>query len=378
MKGGEDMSKKDTKEVYRENKIKRSEEARIVRRIVFVLIIIFSSIIVYLGYSGFSYLKSGLEPVDPESTEGIEVEIPLGSSSTTISKILEENEVIKNATIFRFYIKFKNEGDFQAGTYTFTKADTFDEIIEKLKSGRIILEPVHTVTIPEGKTIDEIAEIYSRNLPITKEEFLEKVNDEEYIKTLISNYRAILTEDILDPNIRTPLEGYLFPATYEFYEQEPSVETIVEKMLDKTIDVVRTYQTEILNSEFSIHETFTFASLLEKESRNDEERKMIAGVFYNRLNIGMPLQTDPTVLYALGEHKDRVLIPDLQVDSPYNTYVINTLPIGPIANFGVSSLDAVINPEETEYLYFLHDYDGNIHFSKTYDEHERLRKLHRP
>lgn len=377
MIGGVNVSK-NKKGNYRENVIKRSEEARIVRRIVFVILLVVLSILIYVGYSAFSYVKSALEPVDPNNPEPVEIEIPLGSSSSTIGKILEENDIIKDARIFRFYIKFKNESDFQAGTYTFTQADSFDEIIETLKSGRIILDPTFTVTIPEGKTIDEIAEIYSRHLNFSKEEFLEKVNDEEYIETLMADYRMILTEDILQEGIRTPLEGYLFPATYEFYENNPTVESVVEKMLDKTVEVIRNYQNEIANSEFSVHEIFTFASLLEKESRTNDERKMISGIFHNRLNIGMPLQTDPTVLYALGEHKDRVLFKDLEIDSPYNTYVINTLPIGPIANYGVSSLDATIHPEESDYLYFLHDYDGNIHYAKTHDEHVQLKNKYRP
>lgn len=368
----------DKKSKYRENAIRRSEEARIVRRIVFVIILISLSILIYLGYSGINYVKNALEPVNPSNKEPIEVEIPLGSSSSTIGNILEENEIISDARIFRFYIKFKNESDFQAGTYTFTQADSFDEIIETLKSGRIILEPNHVVTIPEGKSIQEMADIFSRHLNFTKEEFIEKINDEEYIEQLMNEYTVILTEDILKEGIRTPLEGYLFPATYDFYESDPTVEDVVEKMLDRTNEVVREFQADLSNSDLTIHEIFTFASLLEKESRTADERKMISGIFYNRLDIGMPLQTDPTVLYALGEHKDRVLLEDLEIDSPYNTYVINTLPIGPIANFGISSLEATINPEESEYMYFLHDYDGNIHYAKTHDEHVQLKNKYRP
>lgn len=369
---------KSKKEKYRENAMKRSEEARIVRRIVFVIILISLSILIYLGYTGITYVKEALEPVDPSNKNPIEIEIPLGSSSSAIGNILEENEIISDARIFRFYIKFKNESDFQAGSYTFTQADSFDEIIETLKSGRVILEANHTVTIPEGKTINEMADIFSRHLNFTKEDFIEKINDEDYLEELMEEYRVVLTEDILQEGIRNPLEGYLFPATYDFYEMDPTVEHVIEKMLDRTNEVVRQFQGDISASDFSIHEVFTFASLLEKESRTVDERKMISGIFYNRLDIGMPLQTDPTVLYALGEHKDRVLLEDLEIDSPYNTYVINTLPIGPISNFGVSSLEAVITPEESDYMYFLHDYDGNIHYAKTHDEHVQLKNKHRP
>jgi len=363
---------------YRENAMKRGNEARVVRRIVFIILLIITAVFIFGGYYAYSYIKSSLEPIDPNNNEPIEIEIPLGSSSSTIGNILEENEVIKDSRIFRFYIKFKNESDFQAGTYTFTQANDLDEIIEILKSGRVLLDPTFVVTIPEGKNIEEIADIYSRHLNFSKKDFLEKVNDEEYIEELMEEYSVILTEDILQDGIRTPLEGYLFPATYEFYESDPSVEIVVEKMLEKTIEILRDFQSEILNGEYTMHEVFTFASILEKESRTDDERKMISSIFHNRLDIGMPLQTDPTVLYALGEHKDRVLLEDLEVDSPYNTYLVNALPIGPIANFGLGSLQATLEPEESDYLYFLHDYDGKIYYAETHDEHVRLKNEHRP
>ena len=121
--------------------------------------------------------------------------------------------------------------------------------------------------------------------------------------------------------------------------------------------------------EKSVHWLLTFASLLEREATAKTDRETIASVFYNRLDEGMPLQTDPTVLYALGEHKDRVLFSDLEVDDPYNTYVYTGLPPGPIANAGKSSIEAVVDPSITDYFYFLADKEGNNHFAKTYDEH---------
>lgn len=366
------MSKKTNS--YQENLKTRSEDARIVRRIVTTIILLLLITIITVGYHGYHYIADALSPVDEENHERIEIEIPLGSSVSTIADILEENEVIKDARIFRFYVKFKNHSGFQAGDYTFTKAFTFDEIIESLKSGRIIAEPVHTVTIPEGKTIEQMAEIYSEALSFTKEEFLEVVNDHDYIEELIEEYPVLLTDEILNPDIRTPLEGYLFAATYNFYEESPTVETVIENMLDKSLSVLSTYIDDIYAQNLTIHEAFTFASLLEMEARTEEQRKEIAGVFYNRLEEGMKLQTDPTVLYALGEHKDRVLYEDLEVDSPYNTYQVEALPIGPIANFAENSLKAVVEPIETEYIYFLHDSEGNIHYAKTYEEHEALKR----
>lgn len=371
------MSKGKRKNSYKENLKVRGEEARIVRRVVSVIILSLILIMTVASISGYNYIKSALEPVDSNDHEGIRVEIPMGSSSTKIATILKENGIINDARVFRFYIKFKNKADFQAGKYTFTPAFTLDEIIETLQSGQMMAEPVYTITIPEGKTIDQIAEIYSSALPFSKDEFLEKINDTTYIEELIEQYPVLLSDVILDPNIRTPLEGYLFAATYDFYEEDPPIEEIVEGMLDKSVSVLSDYIDAIDNKSLTIHEAFTFASLLENEARTGEERKKIAGVFYNRLEEDMMLQTDPTVLYALGEHKDRVLYSDLEIDSPYNTYKVNSLPIGPISNFAENSLEAVVEPEDSEFLYFLHDFDGNIHYAKTHDEHVNLKNKYR-
>lgn len=371
------MGKGNIRNSFKKNLHKRGEEARIVRRVVSIVILALLIVITVAGVSGYTYIKSALEPVDPEDREEIQVEIPLGSSSNTIANILEDHGVIKDARVFRFYIKLKNVSDFQAGEYTLTKAFTLDEIIETLQSGTMIAEPIYTVTIPEGKTIEQMAEIYANVMPFSKEDFLAKVNDADYIQQLIEKYPSLLSDVILDPEIRTPLEGYLFAATYSFYEENPSIEQIVESMLDKTVSVLNNYRDAIRAKDFTVHEAFTFASLLENEARTEEERKKIAGVFYNRLEEGMMLQTDPTVLYALGEHKDRVLYSDLEIDSPYNTYQVHDLPIGPISNFAENSLAAVVDPIESDYLYFLHDFDGNIHYAETHEEHLRLRDEYR-
>lgn len=371
------MSKEKKKMSYKDNARKRGEEASIVRRVVAIIILLLIIIIGAGGYAGYNYIKSALEPVDPSDTEVINVNIPMGSSSSTIANILKEHNLIKDARVFRFYVKFRNEGDFQAGDYELTKADSFDEIIEALKSGKVEDTVYYTVAIPEGKNMEEIAEIYANKLPFTQEEFLEVVEDEEYVKELMAQYPTILTDTILEDDIRTPLEGYLFAATYQIYEEEPEVEAIVEMMLDKTEEVVSKYLSVIEEREWTVHEALTFASLLEKEARSEDERKNIASVFYNRLDDGMKLQTDPTVLYALGEHKDRVLYSDLEIESPYNTYYIEGLPVGPISNFGENALEATLEPAETNYFYFLHDFDGNIHYAETHDEHIRLRNEYR-
>lgn len=354
---------------FKENRIARSLEASTVRRIVAIVLLVLILIIAVLGFAGYAYIKTALEPVDPKSEEEVEVEVPIGSTTSSIAALLEENDIIKNGLIFRFYIKFKNESDFQAGNYTFSPSMTINEIIESLKSGKIVLESTHRITIPEGLTVEQIADIYAKHFDFTREEFIDKANDEAYVKQLIKKYPNLLSDEILQEGIRTPLEGYLYGITYDFYEEDPSIETIIEMMLEQTNSIITPYLDQIADLDFTIHETLTFASVVEQESGSLEQRDKISSVFYNRLEEGMKLQTDPTVLYALGEHKDRVLYKDLKVESPYNTYVIDGLPIGPISNFAENSLEAVINPANNNYLYFLHDKKGNIYYAETLDEH---------
>lgn len=359
----------------KKNKKPTKKEQQTVRKIVWIMICSILFIIIVGSISGYLYIKSALEPVEQNSTETIPVSIPVGSSASEIGNILEENKVIKDGRVFRFYTRFKKESGFQAGDYLFSPSMELEEIITALQRGYSSYGAIYKVTIPEGTTVAEIAEIHAKHLPFTKEEFLEKANDPEYIEELMEKFPDLLTEEILQDGIHTPLEGYLYAATYEYNENEPSIETVIERMLQKSNEVIISYSDVIKDNGFNMHEAVTFASIIEKETGTLEQRKEIAGVFYNRLEHGMPLQTDPTVLYALGKHKEKVALKDLKVDSPYNTYVIDALPIGPISNFGDNALQASLDPKDTNYMYFLHDEVGDIYFSKTHDEHvEKKRK----
>lgn len=347
----------------------RKGEVKTVRKIVGIIALVVLIIIAIAGYSGYNYVSSALEPMDPESNKKIEVDIPMGSGITLISSILEEKGIIKDARIFKYYTKFKNESAFQAGDYSLTQSMTLDEIIESLKTGRVYREPVFTMTVPEGLTLEQVASVIQKNTPHRAEDFMKKVTDDAYVEQLMTEYPDLLTENILKENIRHALEGYLYPATYPFYEENPSIEEIVNTMLTSMNTIVSEYTPILEEREMTVHELLTFASLLEEEATAQTDRETIASVFYNRMDIDMPLQTDPTVLYALGSHKDRVLYEDLEVDNPYNTYQNVGLPPGPIAGAGKTSIEAALNPSQTDYLYFLADTEGTNHFAKSYDEH---------
>ncbi|MEY2354975.1 endolytic transglycosylase MltG [Lysinibacillus capsici] len=347
----------------------RKSEVKMVRKIVAIIAIVFVLIIGVVGLLGYNYVKGALKPLDPNATKTIAVEVPIGSSLSSISTLLEKKGVIKDARVFKYYAKFKNESQFQAGNYDLTQAMTFDELIESLKTGKVYRKPVFTMTVPEGLTLEQIGKVIEKKTPYTQKEFMDLVTSDTFVQQMMANYPELVTEAVLADNIRYDLEGYLYPATYSYYEEKPSLQAIVEEMIAAMNNVVKNYSDVLAEKQMSVHQLLTFASLLEEEATAQTDRETIASVFYNRINEGMPLQTDPTVLYALGDHKDRVLYEDLEVDNAYNTYKNKGLPPGPIAGAGKTSIEASLNPSQTDYFYFLADKEGVNHFSKTYDEH---------
>ena len=316
---------------------------------------------------GYMFVKSAAGPVNPGSKKTVEVNIPFGSDLSAIAEMLEDQGIIKNSFVFKLYVKLKSNDGFQAGKYTLSPSMTYDDIIKNLQQGG---KPALTILVPEGLQLKEIASIIAEHTKYKEEEIIERLNNEDVIKKLMEKYPRLLTDEILHKDIKFPLEGYLYPATYHFYEQDPSLETIITAMLDKTAEMVEKYRPEMEEKGMTVHELLTFASLIEEEASEKSDRKKISSVFYNRLEIGMPLQTDPTVIYALGEHRERLTFRDYyEVEDPFNTYLNKELPPGPIANSGEMSIEAALHPADSEYLYFLATPEGEVLFSKTLDEH---------
>ena len=368
--------KQSKKEIMLQNLKERQGEATAVRKIVMITAVSLLAAIIIVGIGTFFYISSALKPYDPDNEEVRTVEIPIGSSPTSIANTLEENKIIKNARIFKYYVKFKNESNFQAGKYELSQSMTFDEIIDTIQSGKLIQEAEIKMTIPEGKQLKEIAGIIADKTGKNADEVFEQISSKEFAKEMQVKFPELLTDEIFADNIKYPLEGYLYPATYEFFEEDPAVEVIVSQMIAKTSEVVMKYQDQMQAKEMTTHELLTISSLVEEEATAKTDRGKIASVFYNRMEIDMPLQTDPTVLYALGEHKERTLYEDLKVDDPYNTYQNRGLTPGPIANAGETSIQATLEPEETDYLYFLANREGEVFYSKTLDEHNKLKAEH--
>jgi UPF0755 protein len=367
---------KSKKDKVRQKLLEQQKEAKIARKIVFIITTIILVLAISVIGGGYYYISSALKPANPESKLEKKVEIPIGSSVTGISQILEENGIIKNAKVFKYYVKFKNESGFMAGEYSLSPSMTIPTIIDNLKTGLVNKEVALKITLPEGIQLQQIAEIIANKTNQKSADVFKTLNDKTFIDSLMKKYPTVLTEEIFAEEIKYPLEGYLYPATYSFYKENPTLEEVVSVMIEKTNEVLGQYWDEMEKQKYTPHKLLTMASLIEEEATEQVDRHKISSVFFNRIEVGMPLQTDPTVLYAKGKHKSRVLYEDLEVESPYNTYKVTGLPPSPIANAGAMSIEASLYPEETDYLYFLATSEGEVLFSKSLDEHNQKKAEH--
>ncbi|WP_247739245.1 endolytic transglycosylase MltG [Bacillus sp. 165] len=324
---------------------------------------------VIIAVSSVYYVILSLQPLAKNSDEKIEVTIQPGTSTASIGKLLEEQKVIKSGTVFRYYAKYKSETGLQAGPYLLSPGMNVQEIIDILASGKTYVTIKHKLIIPEGSQLVEIAGKIAAEFKMEKEQVIQQLNDPAFLKQLQASYPTLITDKIFNPNIKYPLEGYLFPATYSFYKEENTIEDIIKPMLTKTDQLIKKNKLLMDEQKLDVHDTLTLASLIEEEATSTTDRQNISSVFYNRLAVNMPLQTDPTVLYAVGKHKERVLYSDLKVNSPYNTYIVKGLPVGPIANSAKVSVMAALQPAKTEYYYFLATSEGEVIYSKTLAEH---------
>jgi len=336
-----------------------------------IILIIIALIIVSLPIWYFTSISSV-----SKNEEEIQVTIPLGSGSSTIAEILKENKLIKSEIAFKIYVKINKVSDFQAGTYYLKQSMNVKEITEMLKTG-IMHDPNQlNITYLEGKNIRWLASKIAETTNNTEEDVIETIKNKEYIESLIEEY-WFLEETIKNKDIYYPLEGYLFPDTYALENKDATVEDIFEKMLNRMEDILDQYKEEIENSKYSVHEILTIASIIETESMSNEGRKDVSSVIYNRLNNGMPIQSDVTTYYAvkvdMGERD--LYQKELDTYNPYNTRGPNMegkLPIGPISSVSKNSIEAALNPSNTDYIFFVADKNGKLYFTKTVSEHNNI------
>ena len=360
-----------------ESNLKRAErrkEDRVVRKIVYILTVGILIVAGILAISGYNYVSAGLKPLDKNDKKLVQVEVPSGSSNRQIGDILEEGEVIRDGMVFNFYTKFKNLTNFQAGYYQFSPNMTLDQISKELQQGGSAepLDDASKLTVPEGYDVDKIASLVAKKTDFKKEDFIKVMKDEKFFDQLKAQYPDLLTDAGNAKDVRYRLEGYLFPATYNVHKNR-SLEDLVTQMVDTTNQILTPYYSQIKEKGLNVQEVMTLASLVEKEGVTQSDRKKIAQVFFNRIEAQMPLQSDISILYALGEHKEVVTIKDTEVDSPYNLYTNTGYGPGPFDNPSQEAIQAVLDPTKNDYYYFVADIStGKVYYAKTYEEHMEL------
>lgn len=336
-----------------------------------VIIILLSVLVLIIGtVIGFTiWYKVGTKPVAKENGQTIRVEIAEGSGIVTIANLLEENNVIKSSNVMKLYIKLNNISNLQAGKYDLNNSEDLKTILAHIRNGEVANEEVK-ITFVEGKNMRSIAKTIADNTVNTEEDVYNLLEDEEYIDSLIEKY-WFLTEDIKNEEIYYPLEGYLLPDTYIFENEEVSVKTIFNVMLNYMDQFLSQHKDEI---KYNMHELMTLASIAELEGVSNDDRKEIVGVLIHRLHEGMSLGSDVTAYYAFKINMgDRDLYAkELNTENPYNTRGPNMegkLSVGPICSPSREAILATLNYTETDNLYFVADKNKKVYFTKTNEEH---------
>ena len=337
------------------------------------------------GFFGLRYAESALQPVDPSSKQYMTVQIPDGSNAQEIGSTLEKSGVIKNGLIFTLYVKYKNYNELKSGYYNLQKSMSVEDIIKELQKGGTP-EPqevtLASLTIPEGYTLEQIAQTIGQlqgnfKEPLTAEAFLAKVQDETFIAQEVAKYPNLLASlPAKDSGVRYRLEGYLFPATFTIKEST-TVESLIDSMLAAMDKNLSSHYATIKEKNLTVNELLTIASLVEKEGAKTEDRKLIAGVFYNRLNLGMPLQSNIAILYAEGKLGQNISLADdagidTTINSPYNVYTNLGLMPGPVDSPSLDAIESSINQTKSDYLYFVANVqDGKVYYATTLEDHDK-------
>ena len=316
----------------------------------------------------FGLYQYQVSPTDKSSNAKVEVVIKPGMSTSQIASLLKKKYLIKDEFFFKVYMKLNRRDSIKASTYYLSKNMSLDNIVSLLEKGASNTDI--SITFKEGKTIKDYAKLLSETTNISEDEFLTKMKDKTYLASLIKSY-WFLTDAILDSNIYYGLEGYLAPDTYNFKDKDVTVEEVIKTLLDQEEKNLSPYKDTL--SKMNVHEVLTLASISELEGLKDTDRKLIVGVFQNRLSKGMNLGSDVTTYYAFNQAMDKDLTSEMfNTYNPYNTRssaMAGKLPVGPICNPSKESIMASINPTKSDYYYFVADKNGNVYYTKTSSEH---------
>ncbi len=335
--------------------------------------------IVLVFVIGFSVLKVNTSAVSNKS-EQVVFQVKEGATLDSIVDELAKENIIKNATFAKLSAKISGVNGFIVGQFKLDKNWDSDTILSYLTKQKNVMRDEVMITFKEGIWAKDIAALIEENLAIPASDMLALWNDDAFLKQCIEKY-AFLDDSILNSQYRVKLEGYLFPETYSF-NKTATKEEITYTFLDHFNKEYEQVKKQIKKSGMSVHDVVTLASVVQYESKSKEDMEMIAGVFDNRLKVNMPLQSSVTVCYAMYEYESwEECETNVNIDSPYNTYLNNGLPIGPILNPGKDAIEAVLHPKKHDYVYFIADIyntrkegKGKVFYSKTLEEHLKLQE----
>lgn len=346
---------------------KRKLKPRWGRIILFIVLIL----ILVLGIQAVKLYKN-LQPVQTDS-EKVAFTIDEQSTSRTICTKLQSEGIVRDANVAYYYAKFGKLTDFKAGVFQLDKSWTLEQIFTTLNDVNASKQAGYTVTIVEGDWAKDAAKKIAAGTNVTADQLISLWSNQQWLESQMSKY-PFLTEEMFNSDVRIFLEGYLTPQTY-ILNEDTTAEEVTTQLLDQTLVEYKKYEAQIKQSSLSVHQIYTLASIVQYEGGgNAEILKNIASVFYNRLNIGMALQSSVTVCYAIDFDKTtdnwQACEFNSNFESPYNTYKYPGLPPGAIENAGATALEAVLNPNETNYLYFMADVKtGEVFYASTYEQH---------
>ena len=380
-------SKKTSLSKKNKNKNKNKKKKKVTAgKIIAVIVVLLVLVVGGTGWYGYNFVKSGIQPLDSKSSTAKSINIPAGSSSKQIGEILQRQSIIKNGMVFQYYTKFKNYSEFKSGYYNLAPNMSLSTIASKLEEGgteKPVAPTLGKILVPEGYTLTQIAKAVTVNsgsneknakTPFSEADFMKTVQDPTFIAKMVKAYPKLFASlPAKDSGIKYQLEGYLFPATYD-YTKSSTVESVIENMIQAANTQLTPYYDTIAQKNLTVNEVLSLAALVEKEANNDDDRRNVAGTFYNRMNAGMTLGSNLSILYAEGKLGEKTSLSedaniDTNLDSPYNLYTNTGFGPGPVDSPSLSSIKAVLDPAQNDYFYFVADVTtGKVYFAKTLAE----------
>lgn len=376
-------SDEEAEEIHSKSKAKKTKKKVSSGKIIAVIVAVLILAAAGTGFYGYNFIKEGVQPLNTANTTKRAINIPAGASSKQIGDILQREGIIKNGMVFQYYTKFKNFSGFKSGYYNLAPSMSLSDIASLLEQGGTEhpVEPtLGKILIPEGYTLEQIAQAVTVNsadkdekTPFTKDEFMKTVQDQAFIEKMKEKFPKLLASlPSKDSGVKYQLEGYLFPATYE-YTKKTTVESLIETMLSTTNTQLEPLYEQIQANGLTVNETLSLAAIVEKEANSDDDRRNVAQVFFNRKDLGMTMDSNTGIFYAEGKlgkdtSLDQQAAINTQLDSPFNTYLYPGFGPGPIVSPSLSSIKAVLNPTANDYLYFVADVEGKIYFAQTLEE----------